>query len=128
MREFIFLSLVIRRAMANHQKFINAAVAYFAFFGSRFVGNDIQVTCGSLLDTPLLKTVTLLAIMFQATQDLKAAIVCTGAVMVAHYLASTFPQCGPYKDKVSAKHVDIRGHLWPKISQGAAPATVQIAH
>jgi len=72
--------------------------------------------------------VTLFAIMYQATQNVRVAAVCTFAVMGIHFFASLTPLCGPYKDKVSAKHVDIRGHLWPKISPGAQPATVQIPH
>jgi hypothetical protein len=114
--------------MAAAQKYVNAAVTYLAFFGSRFVGNDVQVSCGALLDTPIAKTVTLVAVMYQATQDWRAAFIAAAAVMVIQYVASLTPWCGPYKDKMSAKHVDIRGHLWPQISRGTQPATVQIAH
>lgn len=114
--------------MGDTQKYINAGVAYLAFFGSRFVGNDIQVSFGNLLDTPVAKTLTLLAIMYQATQNWRIALIVTAAAMFIHYLASLSPWGGPYKDKVSAKHVDVRGHFWPQISRGAQPATVQIAH
>lgn len=121
-------SAIVVITMSDSQKFANAVVAYFAFFGSRFVGNDIQVTLGGLLDTPVAKTFSLMAIMYQATQNARIALICSAVAMIAHYLVSVSPWGGPYKDKVSAKHVDIRGQFWPSISRGAQPATVQVPH
>src|SRR6478609_2261672 len=107
---------------------INAVVAYISFFGSRFVGNDMQVTCGSLLDHPVAKTVTLFAIMYQASRDVQTAVVATAFFLLLQYLASRASACRPYKDKPSAPEVDVRGRAWPSISHGANPPVVQKIH
>jgi hypothetical protein len=112
----------------KQEALVNAVVAYISFFGSRFVGNDIAVTCGSLIDHPIAKTITLFAIMYQAARDVRAALVATAFFLVLQYLASRMSACHPYKDKPSAPDVDVRGRAWPSISKGANPPIVQKVH
>jgi hypothetical protein len=96
----------------DEKRFIAAIVAYISFFGSRFVGNDIQVMCGSLFDTQLGKTVTLFAIMYQASQDVKTALYVTLFFMLFQYTLSFSTFCGPYVDKTAMKNVPIHGRVW----------------
>ena len=41
------------------RKCFKAIVSYMGYFGSRYVGNDIQLLCGNILDHPVAKTFTL---------------------------------------------------------------------
>ena len=100
----------------DRRKFTAAIVTYISFFGSRFVGNDIQVMCGSLFDTPMGKTVTLFAIMFQASQDVRVALYATLFFMTLQYILSWSRFCSPYIDKTTAKNVETRGRVWASIS------------
>ena len=106
----------------DHKRFTAAVVTYISFFGSRFVGNDIQVMCGSLFDTSLGKTVTLLAIMYQATQDVRTALYATVFFMTLQYICSRLRACGPYIDKTTAKNVETRGRVWASLSDRKNPS------
>jgi hypothetical protein len=99
------------------KRLTSAVVTYISFFGSRFVGNDIQVMCGSLFDTAPGKTVTLFAIMYQASQDVRTALYATIFFMALQYTLSLFRGCGPYIDKTTAKNVRTRGRVWASLEK-----------
>lgn len=91
-----------------------AVVAYMGYFGSRYVGNDIQLLCGNILDTVIGKTFTMFCIMMQATgYNLKVATVMTFVALLVQYLASSVSECRPYRDKLDGKkQVEIRNTVW----------------
>lgn len=98
----------------TNRKVFKAVASYMGYFGSRFVGNDIQVLCGNLLDHPIAKTFTLFCIMFQATDNLNLAIFMTVVFLILQYFMSITPACNRYIDKTAAKNINIHAVTWPK--------------
>lgn len=94
-------------------KYADALVAYVAYFGSRYVGNDIQVLCGNIFDHPLVKTFTLFCIMYQAAKDVKIALAMTVVFLVFQFILSRTKKCAPYADKTNAR-IDTKPYFWPK--------------
>lgn len=94
---------------------VKAIASYMGYFGSRFVGNDIQLMCGNLLDTSVGKTFTLYCIMLQATSfNYKFALYATLVCLLGQYLASLYSQCRPYRDKTDkTKSLNIMNTIWP---------------
>lgn len=104
------------------KKYIDAFVTYVTFFLSRYVGNDVQVLCGSLFDTPIAKTLILFAIMYSATKEARVAAVMTVFFLLAQYLLSRNKQCGPYVDKTAKSNMDT--NIWaPNLSTNEAPSS-----
>lgn len=91
-----------------------AFVTYMGYFGSRYVGNDIQLLCGNILDHALVKSITLFCIMFQATDNIKIALSMTAFFLTVQFLLSLSPTCNKYVDKLAAKRVDSDGVVWPR--------------
>ena len=110
------------------KKVNKAIMTYMGYFGSRFVGNDIQVLCGNVLDTPLAKSFTLFCIMYQATDNLNVALSMTLVFVIIQYLMSISPSCGKYKDKTTSKHVNNVGTAWPHIAPVAPEAGSVLVH
>jgi hypothetical protein len=52
-------------------------MAYFIFFGTKYIGNDIQNYCGNVMDKTIVKIFTLFCIMYQATGNFKLALFLT---------------------------------------------------
>lgn len=98
----------------TNRKVFKAVASYMGYFGSRFVGNDIQVLCGNLLDHPIAKTFTLFCIMFQSTDSLNLSIFMTVLFLILQYFMSVSPACNRYIDKTSAKNINIQAVSWPK--------------
>jgi len=96
------------------KKVTKAIMTYMGYFGSRFVGNDIQVLCGNLLDTPLVKSFTLFCLMFQATDNINIALCMVIVFIVLQYAMSTCDACGKYVDKTTTKRVRNVGTAWPQ--------------
>jgi len=94
------------------RKIFKAIVSYMGYFASRYVGNDIQMMCGNLLDHPIAKTFTLFCVMFQATDNFDIALIMTTAFLLAQYFMSVSPLCAPYKEKTQAKHVRTTATTW----------------
>lgn len=99
---------------ADGKKCMKALIAYMGYFGSRYVGNDIQVLCGNLLDHPIAKTFTLFCIMMQATDNMKLAVGMTLFFLIVQYVMSITAPCNKYVDKTSATKVNIHNTVWPK--------------
>lgn len=97
-----------------NKKIFKAVVSYMGYFGSRFVGNDVQVLCGNLFDHPIVKTFTMFCIMFQATENFNLAVMLTLAALIMQYLMSILPACNKYIDKTAAKNVNIYATAWPQ--------------
>ena len=96
------------------KKCFKAVVSYMGYFGSRYVGNDIQLLCGNILDHPVMKTFTLFCIMFQATDNFDLALMMTIAFLIVQYIWSISPMCNKYVEKTSDKRrVNIHGTAWP---------------
>jgi hypothetical protein len=96
------------------KKVIRAVITYMAYFGAKYVGNDIQVLCGNILDHALVKSFTLFCIMFQATDNLKLALLMTAFFMTCQYLLSLSPVCNKYVDKTVAPRIDHHATVWPR--------------
>ncbi len=94
------------------KKCAKAVISYMGYFGSRFVGNDIQLLCGNILDTPLAKSFTLFCIMYQAVDNLSLALVMTLFFISVQYVMSINPACNKYVDKTTAKNVNIGSTVW----------------
>jgi hypothetical protein len=95
-------------------KCFKAVISYMGYFGSRYVGNDIQLLCGNLLDHPIAKTFTLFCIMFQATDNLDLAVTMTTFFLIIQYVMSVTPSCNKYQDKTDTKrNVNIHATAWP---------------
>lgn len=84
-----------------------------AYFGAKYVGNDIQVLCGNILDHAWVKSFTLFCIMFQATDNVKLALAMTCFFMTCQYLLSLSPVCDKYVDKTIAPRIDHHATVWP---------------
>jgi hypothetical protein len=97
----------------NRHKFFKGIISYMAYFGSRFVGNDIQLLCGNVLDHPVAKTFTLFCIMYQATDSFDMAVAMTLFFLIVQYAMSISPACNKYVDKTTAKKVNIHSVTWP---------------
>ena len=87
------------------QKYFKAIGSYMAFFGSRYVGNDIQLMCGNIMDHAYVKTFTLYCIMFNATSSFKIATIVTCGFLLLQYIMSISPQCSNYVDKNAKRRV-----------------------
>jgi hypothetical protein len=98
----------------NGKRCLKGLIAYMGYFGSRYVGNDIQVLCGNLLDHPIAKTFTLFCIMMQATDNLKLAASMTLFFLVVQYIMSVTEPCNKYVDKLAAPKVNIHQTVWAK--------------
>lgn len=85
------------------EKWFKCVCSYLSFFGSRFVGNDIQLLCGNILDHPFVKTFTLFCIMYQASNSFDIAIKMTVGLLIAQYLLSMLSVCQNYVDKTQVK-------------------------
>ena len=96
------------------RKVFKAICSYMGYFGSKFVGNDIAVLCGNLLDHPIAKTFTLFCIMYQATDQFNLAVIMTLSFLILQYIMSITPACNKYVDKTTAKKVNIHAVTWPK--------------
>ena len=94
------------------KKCFKGVVSYMGYFASRYVGNDIQLLCGNLLDHPIAKTFTLFCIMFQATDNLDLALMMTIGFLILQYVMSLSPICSKYVDKTSAKKVKTDSTVW----------------
>jgi len=81
------------------RKFAKGVAAYMGYFGSRYVGNDIQVLCGNIFDHELVKTFTLFCIMFQVTDNVRIALWLTFALSVIKGIMTVWPVCDRYVDK-----------------------------
>jgi hypothetical protein len=81
------------------RKVAKGFATYMGYFGSRYVGNDIQVLCGNIFDHELVKTVTLFCIMFQATDNVRIALWLTFALSVIKWVMTEWPVCDRYVDK-----------------------------
>ena len=103
------------------KKVIKSIVTYMAYFGSRYVGNDIQLLCGNIFDRAFVKTLTLFCIMFQATDNLELAIIMTLIFLVAQYLMSLSPVCTKYIDPTATNSgtgkASIASTSWPQARQ-----------
>ena len=94
-------------------KCFKAIVSYMGYFGSRYVGNDIQLLCGNLLDHPVAKTFTLFCIMYQATDNFDLAITMTIFFLILQYVMSVLPSCNKYTEKTDNKRkVNIHATTW----------------
>ena len=97
------------------RKCFKAIVSYMGYFGSRYVGNDIQLLCGNILDHPVAKTFTLFCIMFQATDNLDLAVTMTIFFLILQYVMSILPSCNKYTEKTDTKRkIDNHATAWPK--------------
>lgn len=94
------------------KKCFKALVSYMGYFGSRYVGNDIQLMCGNVLDHPVAKTFTLFCVMFQATDNIDLALMMTVVFLILQYIMSVAPFCGNYAEKTTAKRVKTRATVW----------------
>jgi len=98
---------------ATFKKCFKALVSYMGYFASRYVGNDIQLLCGNLLDHPIMKTFTLFCIMFQATDNFDLALTMTIAFLILQYVMSTCTVCTKYVEKTAEKrNVEATGTAW----------------
>ena len=97
---------------AVQKKLGKAVVSYMGYFGSRYVGNDIQMLCGNILDHPIIKSFTLFCIMFQATDSINLALFMTMVFIVLQYVMSVSSICNKYVDKTTAKNVNIHATAW----------------
>lgn len=96
------------------RKCFKGVVSYLGYFGSRYVGNDIQLLCGNILDHPVMKTFTLFCIMFQATDNFDLALMMTIGFLILQYVMSISPMCNKYVDKtVDKRKVNIHATAWP---------------
>lgn len=98
----------------NSPKYTKTVVTYMAYFGSRYVGNDIQVLCGNIFDHPYVKTFTLFCIMYQASDNLNIATTMTLFFLTIQYFLSNVSTCKPYVDTTSSKNVETKKTIWPK--------------
>ena len=96
------------------RKVFKAFGSYFAFFGSRFVGNDIQLLCGNYFDHPIVKTFTLWCIMYNASDNVKIATAVTLVILLLQYILSNVDACKPYEDKLGSSQLDTRNYIWPR--------------
>jgi len=97
------------------KKCTKAVISYMAYFGSKYVGNDIQVLCGNLLDHPYMKTFTLFCIMYQATDRFDLSIIMTSFFLVLQYVMSLQPICNKYIDKTSPdRGVKTSARIWAR--------------
>lgn len=101
-------------AIPFNPQYVDAIVAYVSYFGSRFVGNDLQVLCGNVFDHPIAKTFTLFCIMYQASKSVKVATVMTTFFLFFQFILSRNRDCSPYRDKTSAQSLDTRNYFWPR--------------
>ena len=85
--------------------YLDAILLYFSFFLSRYPGNDIQVLCGNMFDTPLAKTLIVFVIMYSGSRDIHVAILMTLVCLGFQYYLSKCESCGPYVDKTKMKNV-----------------------
>jgi hypothetical protein len=96
------------------RKCFRALVSYMGYFGSRYVGNDIQLLCGNIFDHPVVKTFTLFCIMFQATNSFDLGLTMTVVFLILQYVMSISPMCNKYIDKTSSgRRIDIHATAWP---------------
>jgi len=108
------MALVPQLTAEHYNMMFKALATYMGYFGSRFVGNDIQLICGNLLDTTIGKTFTLFCIMMQATTyNWQIALLMTLVFLVVQYFSSTLSECRPYRDKLSGdKDINIMNTAW----------------
>lgn len=85
------------------KKCFKGIVSYMGYFASRYVGNDIQLLCGNILDHPVMKTFTLFCIMFQATDNIDLALMMTIGFLIIQYVMSISPMCSKYADKTNVR-------------------------
>ena len=105
----------------DSKRFFQTVIAYMAYFGSRYVGNDIQVLCGNIFDNAYVKTFTLFCIMMQAAEaNVTIALIMTICFLFAQYLMSRSAKCRPYADKTIAKKIDAKPLFWPTNADEAA--------
>lgn len=96
------------------KKCFKALVSYMGYFGSRYVGNDIQLLCGNILDHPVVKTFTLFCVMYQATDNFDIALIMTIVFLILQYVMSITSICTKYVEKISTnRHVQTYGTAWP---------------
>lgn len=100
-----------------------AVAAYLGYFGSRYVGNDIQLLCGNVLDHPIVKTFTLFCIMFQATDNFYLGSVMTIIFLTIQYAMSNSESCRNYIDKTTMKKSEERGKPWVSTLTKPVPAS-----
>ncbi len=99
---------------STQKRLVKGFVTYMAYFGAKYVGNDIQVLCGNILDHAWVKTFTLFCIMYQAADDVKLALCLTVFFLIAQYSVSLSPTCNSYVDKTVAKHIERHANVWPR--------------
>lgn len=99
---------------STQKRLVKGFVTYMGYFGAKYVGNDIQVLCGNILDHAWVKTFTLFCIMYQATDDFKLGIFLTVFFMIAQFIVSLSPNCNSYVDKTVAKRIHRRANIWPQ--------------
>jgi len=107
------ITQLIPQGILEHKRYMKAMFTYFGFFASRYVGNDIQVSCGNLLDTPIVKTFTLWCLMYQASDDFHVATIMTCAFLLLQYVMSNSDSCKAYVDKTSSSQLNTKGVIWP---------------
>ncbi len=83
-------------------KFFDIFAMYLAYFGSKFVGNDLLVLCGNLFDTELVKIFTLFCICYNASgKDVKIAMAGTVLLFGLQYGMAKTNECKNYMDKTN---------------------------
>jgi hypothetical protein len=99
-------------------RYFDAIAAYVAYFFSRYVGNDVQLLCGSVLDTPFMKTFTLFCVLYLAGgKNVKIALTMTIVFLLFQFFLSKNQNCGPYTDKtnVNPSKLNIENTSWVRI-------------
>lgn len=99
------------------RKVSKSVMTYMAYFGSRFIGNDIQVLCGNLLDTPLMKSFSLFCILHNTIDNMNIALAMSIFFVLFQYLMSILPACNKYTDKTIVKNVNNYATAWPKVTE-----------
>jgi len=79
-------------------KWIDVACLYNNFFLSRYVSHDIDAICGSIYDTPAMKTLILFMFAFSATRDIQVATVVTVIIVIINTMLTLNSSCRPSED------------------------------
>jgi len=89
-------------------KIFRAFASYMTIFGSKYISNDLQMTCGNLFNLPIIKVLTVYCIMYNATSIHRLSIVLTISIVILQYYLTTEPTCTTYVDPDHAHNLRLR--------------------